>query len=326
MCRLQGCQALTLDTCGRPVTADHPSDPRSRPARGTGVLLVTGATGLVGREFCRLLALRRERFRALIRPTSAREALSGTGAWITEGDLTEPPSLVGPLVGVRAVVHLAGVVRGSPELERAVHVHGTANLLGAARAAGVRRIVALSSDTVLRSRRSSYADSKAEAEGLLAAWAAEPDHELLVLRPPMILGPGSPHLASLRRLGRLPLLPVPSGAAGRSPVAVQDVAEALLAALDLEADRLPEEPFALAGSRSLSIGALVRAVARADGRRGPLLVPVPTSLVARAARLMGSAAAERVRGLQQGVPVQDGPARALLGWSPRPIEEALTRR
>ena len=303
----------------------RPSDPRARPSRGTGDLLVVGATGLVGRTFCRRLGATGRRFRALIRPASARSVLAGTGAWIAEGDLTDPASLVSPLEGVRTVVHLAGVVRGSPELEHAVHVGGTTNLLAAARGAGVRRIVALSSDTVLRARRSSYADSKAAAEGLLRWWGAEPERELLILRPPMILGEGSPHLASLRRLSRLPVLPVPSGATPRRPVAVEDVAEALLAALDLDAARLPEEPLALAGADRLSVGQLVRAVARADGRRGPLLVPVPVTLARRVARLLGTAMAQRVRGLQQEVAIDDRPARDLLGWSPRSIKEALTR-
>ena len=308
------------------MTAPQPSDPRARPARGIGVLLVTGATGLLGRRVCQLLALRRERFRALIRPTSTRGALAGTGAWITEGDLRAPRSLVAPLEGVRAIVHLAGVVRGSSQQERAVHVHGTANLLAAARGAGVQRIVAVSSDTVLRARLSSYAQSKAEAEALLLAWADEPGHELVVLRPPMILGDGSPHLASLRRLSRLPALPVPAGAALRAPVAVQDVAAALLAALELESDRLPEGPLDLAGAERLPIGALVRAVARAEGRRGPVLVSLPLSVAARAARLLGPAAVERVEGLAEEVTVDDRAARDLLGWSPRTIEEALTER
>lgn len=308
------------------MTTRQPSDPRARPARGTGDLLVTGATGLLGREVCRQLAEAGERFRALIRPSSSRAALAGTGAWLTEGDLTRGSSLVAPLEGVLRVIHLAGVVRSrDPGLERAVHVDGTANLLAAARSAGVRRIVAISSDTVLRRRRSSYAQSKAAAEELLLSWAADPAHELVILRPPMLLGPGSPHLAALRRLARLPVLPVPSGAAPRSPVSVQDVAAAVLAALTLEPGLLPERPLDLAGAEALPIGELVRAVARASGRRAPVLLPLPVTLAERAARLLGRATAGRVQGLREEVAVDDRAARELLGWSPQRIEEALTR-
>jgi nucleoside-diphosphate-sugar epimerase len=309
------------------VSSRQPANPRARPARGTGDLLVTGGTGLLGRQVCGLLGQGEERFRALIRPTSARSALADTGAWLTEGDLTHPASLVAPLEGVRRVVHLAGVVRSRQEaLERAVHVHGTANLLAAARGAGVRRIVAVSSDTVLRARRSSYAQSKADAEELLLAWATEPGHELVILRPPMLLGVGSPHLKSLRRLARLPLLPVPSGAALRSPVAVHDVAAAVVEALRLPASRLPDRPLDLAGAEQLPIGQLVQAVARATDARAPILLPLPVALAARAARLLGPTFAARVRGLREGVVVDDRLARDLIGWSPRTIEEALAGR
>ena len=70
----------------------QPTDPRSRPSRGTGTLLVTGATGFVGSHLCRLLARNRTPFRALIRASSDRRLLDGTGGWLIEGDITRPSS------------------------------------------------------------------------------------------------------------------------------------------------------------------------------------------------------------------------------------------
>lgn len=291
-------------------------DPRSRPARGTGDILVTGATGLLGREVCRLLADRKTRFRALVRTSSTRSHLDGTGAWMVEGDLTRPGSLVGALDGVRTVLHLAGVVRNpDPSANRAVHVDGTRNLLEAATAAGVERVVAISSDTVRRERRDAYAQSKADAEALVLAWAGEG----VILRPPMMLGPGSPHLAQLSWLSRLPVVPVPRGSGRRAPVWAADVATAVLAAADLPTDRLPTTPVDLVGESELPIGELIAAVARADGRRAPKIVPVPARLAAVGARLLGKGAGQRVAGLAEQVPADGTQARELLGWDPRPI-------
>ena len=198
----------------------QPHNPLSRPARGTGTVLVTGATGLLGRAVCTRLAETKTRFRALVRLGSDRDRLAGTGAWMAEGDLLRPKSLVAPLVDVQLVLHLAGQLRG-PDFS--VHVEGTRNLLAACGPGA--RIVAISSDTVLRSRLSPYADSKVQMEALLAS---DP-RATIVLRPPMILGPGSPHLASLERAARLPVVPLPpSGRKG--PVWVGDVADAVLAA------------------------------------------------------------------------------------------------
>ncbi len=132
----------------------RPHDPRSRPARGTGEILVTGATGQLGRAVCPALVARAIPFRALVRPGSRSKAPSGTRVWSVEGDLLDPDSLPAALEGVRVVLHLAGLVRDpDPTRNDAVHVGGTRALLIAARAAGVTRIVVISSDTVARGRQ-----------------------------------------------------------------------------------------------------------------------------------------------------------------------------
>lgn len=287
------------------------ADPRSRPARGTGSVLVTGATGFLGRRVCRRLADRKEKFRALVRTSSNRSTLAGTGAWMVEGDLTRPESMQQGLEGAEVVLHLAGLVRSSDEAaNRAVHVQGTANLLAACTAAGVRRVVAISSDTVLRHHRDAYARSKADAEALLAAWPGE----VVVLRPPMMLGEGSPHLAQLRRMSRLPAVPVPPGSGARRPVRVEDVADAVLTAWELASGRLPAAPIDLPGPRRYGFGELIAAVARADGRRAPRVVEPPPSLARLGARLLGRT--DRLAGLAEEPDVDDRVARDLLKWSP----------
>ena len=301
----------------------QPPNPRSRVARGTGSILVTGATGLLGRAVCAALAKRKVRFRALVRVSSDRAALQGTGAWMVEGDLERPGSLAAGLDGVDVILHLAGLVRSKdPEALDAVHVEGTRHLVEASAA---RRIVAISSDTVARTHRSPYAESKRAMEALLL----DAPIEAVVLRPPMILGPGSPHLAALERVSRLPILPVPAGAGRRQPVWVGDVADAVLAAMDL--DDLPDRPIDLPGAFAVPLPILIKAVARARGGREPRIVSVPAGALRGVARAMERLqsepllSVERLEGLAEEVLPDGKMARHRLGWRPLVLEEILRR-
>jgi len=243
-----------------------------------------------------------------------------------EGDLLQPSSLSAALEGARQVVHSAGLVRSSdPEANHAIHVDGTRNLLAAASQCGVRRIVAISSDTVCRKRRSPYAESKARAEELLADWASSGDRELVVLRPPMMLGRGSPHLASLERMSRMPVLPLPGSSAGRRPVWVGDVAAAVLTALELPAEALPSAPLDLPGAQRVKLGELISEVARARGGLRPRVIGIPTQLAGPLGRLLGKGVAERLEGLEQESPADPEPARRVLDWRPLGLQETLLR-
>ncbi len=280
--------------------ADLPHDPRARPARGTGSVLVTGATGFLGRRVCRVLADRRVKFRALVRTSSDRSVIEGTDAWMVEGDLTKRETLARAVAGVDVVLHCAGVVRKSdPKLNRDVHVHGTANLLAACGEAGVRRVVAISSDTVMREERDAYAQSKADAEELLARWD---EGEVVVLRPPMMLGRGSAHLSKLIALSRLPMLPQ---GPYRRPVGVDDVAAATVrAGLDLEAP--PDAPIDLPGPDQVRFHELIRRVSRArNALYGQVTLPFPGLPLAPA------------------TPMNESLARDLLDWDPTPLDDVL---
>jgi NADH dehydrogenase len=297
--------------------------------RRSGDILVTGATGLLGRQVCAQLGRAKRRHRALVRVTSNRDVLTGTKAWMCEGDLTRRSTLDAPLVDVKTVLHLAGVVRDKdPERNRAVHVDGTRNLIDAARAAGVARIVAVSSDTVLRTRRGVYAETKREAEDLLMAVK---DIEVIVLRPPMMLGPGSPHLKSMLKAARLPILPLPGGLSNRRPVYVVDVAEAVIACMDLAREDLPAAPVDLPGPRSMAFGDLIRLVAERAGRPPPRVVTVPPGLLRKAARVAERLlkdpplTVERLEGMAEEPEVDGRVARELLGWAPLALDEAIGR-
>ncbi len=301
----------------------QPANPKSRVARGTGNILVTGATGLLGRAVCQALGARKVKFRALVRVSSQRDLLQGTNAWMAEGDLLRPDSLLPALEGVEVLLHLAGLVRSKdPAALQAMHVDATRDLLERSTA---RRVVVVSSDTVERTHRSAYADSKLAMEELLAGL----DREIVILRPPMILGPGSPHLAALERVARLPIVPVPAGSGRRRPVWVGDVADAVLAAMDLPSDQLPGRPIDLPGAFAVPLPTLIKAVARAQGHREPRILEVPSTAlrgVARALQTLRSEpllSIERLEGLAEEVMSDGKMARHRLGWKPRVLEEIL---
>jgi dihydroflavonol-4-reductase len=113
-------------------------------------VLVTGATGQIGGNICRLLAERGDRVRALVRRRGPADSLAGLGVELVEGDVTAAISVQAAAEGVECVIHSAAVLGGATQAideHRAVNVDGTRNVLDAAVAAGARRTVLLSTTT-----------------------------------------------------------------------------------------------------------------------------------------------------------------------------------
>jgi uncharacterized protein YbjT (DUF2867 family) len=199
-------------------------------------IFLTGATGFVGRRVARLLAAGGfTDVRLLSRDPGALTTAAGLPAqWrVVRGDLANPLAWADHLEGVDTVLHLAsstGKVRG--------HVHfsvigdGTKRLIDEARRVGVPRLLHVSSVAAAFANRRYYlyADAKTAAEAVVR----ESGMEWLIVRPTMVLGPGSPVLAGLRKLATLPL-PVVFGDAKNEvqPIDVDDIARILVAALDV---------------------------------------------------------------------------------------------
>ena len=130
--------------------------------------LLTGATGFVGAAVLRCLIAAGHNVRALVRPNSDRRNLSGVDCEIVTGDLTDPESLKRAVRGCEAVFHVAADYRiWVPDREKMnrVNVQGTVDLIRAAAAAGVSRIVYTSSVATLRLRDDGFpADEESHAE------------------------------------------------------------------------------------------------------------------------------------------------------------------
>lgn len=173
--------------------------------RGSAVrVLVTGATGFLGRNLCPYLVERGYRVRALVRPTTEAGFLAARGVEIALGDVQDPASVRAAVAGCEVVVHAAGYFRfwGPRERYWSVNVEGTRNVVQAAQAAGVRRFVHISTVAVIgRPQPGSLIDedhpcrpvdeyqrTKLEGERIVRE-AAERGLPAVILRPGAFYGP-----------------------------------------------------------------------------------------------------------------------------------------
>jgi dihydroflavonol-4-reductase len=121
-------------------------------------ILITGATGFIGRRLTRDLVASGKRVRVLARSSSKARNLFGDHAEISIGDVNDPASLEKACRGIGTIYHIAGIYRFGLRHRRELwktNVEGTENILRSASAAGVEKIVHLSSGGVLRTNRNS---------------------------------------------------------------------------------------------------------------------------------------------------------------------------
>jgi uncharacterized protein YbjT (DUF2867 family) len=255
------------------------------------MLLLTGATGLLGSALLPRLVSAGGQVRCLVRDPR-RLGAQRVRVQIALGDLTDPSSFRNALRGVQTVVHLAASIRdqanGSIEELNGI---ATWRMVEAAERQGVERFVFFSALGASTHHRTRLLRAKALAEQAVR----EADLCSIVLAPSIVYAPGDPWLTLLERLALLPLMPVSGrGRARFQPIWVEDVADCVLGALGRDmGDRRPVERqvrYELAGPETLSHGEIVRTLQRSLGRERPLL-HVPTPIVSRALRTL-----ERIAG------------------------------
>ena len=195
-----------------------------RPRRKTRTLAVTGGTGFVGSHLLRVAAGEGYELRALTRGWRPPEDRID---WI-DGALDRTDSLAKLCDGADAIVHIAGLINASSRAAfEAVNVGGTAGMIDAARKAGVRRFVHISSLAAREPELSDYGRSKARAERLVAASGLD----WTMVRPPAVYGPGDRETFELFRMARRGLVALPPR--GRfSVLHVEDLCRLVLAVLD----------------------------------------------------------------------------------------------
>ena len=222
-------------------------------------LAVTGGTGFVGRavidEACRTgLPLR-----ALAR----REQAPCEGVEWVRGDLADHAALAGLVEGAGAILHIAGVVNTpDPTGFHLGNVAGTEALVEAAREAGVRRFVFVSSLAAREPGLSAYGRSKRHAEEVVEASGLD----WTIVRPPAIYGPRDREILDMFRAATWGVVPMPPP--GRTSIVhVDDLARLLLALADAQgfSGRIFEPDDGREGGWSHRELAL--AIGRAVGRR-----------------------------------------------------------
>lgn len=187
-------------------------------------IAVTGATGFVGQALLDCAARAGIAVRALTR----RDQPARDGVEWVRGDLDDQAALRRLCKGAEAVIHVAGVVN-APDAEgfERGNVAGTLNVIEAARATGIPRLVHVSSLSAREPDLSAYGASKARAEKLVRASGID----WTIVRPPGIYGPRDTEYFEMFRLARWGLLPVPPKDGRSSLIHVDDLARLLLALL-----------------------------------------------------------------------------------------------
>lgn len=302
-------------------------------------VLVTGATGFVGRVLCATLSRRGYRVRAALRtshapwPEVAETVVVGDIAAATAGPSARAPDWMPALEGVGAVIHLAArahLPRNEPEpAERyhAVNALGTQALLQSAVTAGTRQFVYLSSikvngegvaDKAYTSADTphptdAYGLSKWEGERFVTQCAADSGLTRVIVRAPLVYGPAvrANFLRLLRWVDRG--WPIPLGAVrnARSMINVWNLADLLVHSLDL--GPAASGVWMASDGVDLSTAELVRRIGATMGRR-VRLPAVPAGMLRLCAAMAGRTP-EFTR-LCGSLTVDISDTRRALGWSP----------
>jgi len=301
-------------------------------------ILVTGATGFVGRALCRLAVQRAQQVIGCCRSRACiPEDLNQAMAWRVSGDLDGIGDWTPLLQGIDAIIHLAARVHVMQEQEydpeaayQQTNVEATLRLARAAVAAGVRRFVFVSTIKVHGKSTASdetggwqrldassplrpaepYARSKLDAEQALRELAAQSGMELVIVRPPLVYGPGvganfARLMAWVHRGIPLPLAAIDNL---RSLVYVENLVDFLL--LCARSPAAAGETFVISDT-DVSTPGLIRAIATAMGRSSRLF-PVPVALLLQLGRLSGRLSS--VQRLCESLAVDSRHCRDLDGW------------
>lgn len=304
--------------------------------------LITGATGFVGRALVARLGADGVACKVAVR----RRALFPSDVTQAEtGEIGPATRWADALSGVDVVVHLAARVHVMQETAsdpladfRRVNVQGTLQLARAAASSGARRFVYLSSVKVNGEHTSvgqpfraddeprpadAYAVSKMEAEAGLRMLARETGLEVVIIRPPLVYGPGvKANFATMMRwLARGVPLPLGSLRNQRSLVALDNLVDLIVVCMGHPA--AANRTFMASDGDDLSTTELLQRLGAALGRPARLL-PVPPAVLKAGAALAGRS--DMARRLCDSLQVDIQNTRTVLGWTPpASVDEGLRR-
>jgi UDP-glucose 4-epimerase len=301
------------------------------------MILLTGATGFIGKAVLKQLPAEQV---VVFGRTAPEQPLAAFHA----GEINASTEFEAALKGVEVVIHTAARVHMMDEpsahpLEefRQINTQGTLNLATQAAQAGVKRFIFISSVKVNGERsdhrifryddhpapEDAYSQSKAEAEAGLLQLAKQTGLEVVIIRPPLVYGPGvKANFASLLNLAKKNL-PLPLGAIHnkRSMVALDNLTDLIITCIHHPA--AANQIFMVSDDKDISTTELLQLLTRAAGKK-PRLLPVPQKYLIAAAALFGKkTVADRLCGSLQ---VDISHTKNTLNWTPPlTVEEGIQR-
>lgn len=302
-------------------------------------ILITGATGFVGRRVLEQLSKSNAKLVAFGRNAPANDCD------FVRGELTGTANYSDAVEGCDVIIHIAGRAHvmnenkdQSLELYREINVAATLALARQAAAAGAKRFIFISSIKVNGEQtqnghaflsndapapKDHYGISKSEAEIGLRSVAEETGMEVVIIRPPLVYGPGvKANFAAMLRLTSKNL-PLPFGAIHnkRSLVALDNLVDLILVCIEHPA--AANQTFLVSDDHDISTTELLSMMVRAYGKT-PLFIPVPVSLFIAVGKLTGKQ--NIVNRLCGDLQVDINHTKQVLGWTPQvSVEDGIRR-
>lgn len=253
-------------------------------------VFVTGATGFVGQYIVEQLLKTGHTVRVLVRTSD--DARLPDDVEQVAGDVLKPGSLESAVEGVDAVIHLVGIIEEKPSRGitfDALHRTATANVVAAARKAGVDTWIQMSANGAREDGVSAYQTSKWQAERIVEKAGFK---HWTIFRPSLVFGkPGSgvPEFASQLvddLIKPLPVWPIfGNGSFAMQPIHVKDVARAFAGALSTPAAH--GKVFCLSGPEAISFKDILGRIASGAGVRHKPMIPQPLWLMRPVVSILG---------------------------------------
>ncbi len=251
------------------------------------MILITGATGYIGRHLVARLVQQGERPRCLVRDVKRAAALLPAGqVEFAQGDTTQAATLAAALQGVDTVVHAAFITadhkqsNGNHYYE--TNVQGTANLIKAAQAAGVTRIIEMSGLGTRPDKPGTYMQGRYQAEHMLK----ESGLDWTIIQPSVLFGKDAPFIKGLADLIRTsPVVPLIGG--GKmlfQPIYVEDVVTVVLKVLQ-EPERTNHKTYTIGGPEYYTFTQIIDALLHSM-HKNRIKAPAPLPLIGIGAAVM----------------------------------------
>jgi NADH dehydrogenase len=249
------------------------------------MVLVTGANGFVGRHVVTRLVGAGEEVRAMVRNPPSYRAPDGVD--VVRGDVTKPGTMSPVVDGVEKVIHCVAITGDKKEPYKGAyddaHRAGTENVVGAAKEAGVRRIVVMSGLGTKPAPNGTYMATRWDMEEAVRNSGIP----FVIIQPSVQFGDGAEFIGALARLARRsPVMPLLGGGRLRfQPIWVEDVVTCVVKALN--DDALSGRAIAIGGSEYATFKEIIQAILAAMGKRR-LLAPLPLPIARVQARVFSA--------------------------------------